>query len=100
MWKLFTILTFPLLPVIVCGKSSSQLCQDTDTEENGNWYCSDVLTITYKNISQAGSYNRTTGVDPDTGLCAHQTISYSGRGSLTPLLGEVFGANTFQLAIH
>ncbi|KAF2736585.1 hypothetical protein EJ04DRAFT_521802 [Polyplosphaeria fusca] len=90
MWTLLAIAALPLLAPVAHGKTSAQLCRGTAAEaDDGNWYCSEVSTITYKNISQPGTYNRTTGVDPSTGLCAHQPISYSGRGSLTPLLGEL-----------
>lgn len=80
-------LTKPML-----GMTSGQLCRGTAMRaEDGNWYCSEVQAITYRNISQAGAYNRTTGVDPNTGLCAHERVSYSGTGSLTPLFGQVCG---------
>jgi hypothetical protein len=82
-----------LLPSLAFGKTSGQLCRgDSAKAEDGNWYCSEVQTITYRNISQSGAYNRTIRVDPDTGRCTHETISYSGNGVLTPLLGEVLQA--------
>ncbi|KAF2468041.1 uncharacterized protein BDR25DRAFT_373607 [Lindgomyces ingoldianus] len=88
------------------GKTSGQLCQGTAEEaEDGNWYCSEVRGITYHNISQPGRYNRTTSIDPRSGLCAHETISYSGTGSLTPLIGELSmhlrgPMNVSQLAVY
>lgn len=79
-----------LSPPPVFAKTAGQLCQGTAAEANdGNWYCSQVTAITYRNISQAGFYNRTIGIDPNSGLCAHETVSYSGTGSLTPLFGQV-----------
>ncbi|KAF2707668.1 hypothetical protein K504DRAFT_40775 [Pleomassaria siparia CBS 279.74] len=78
---------------LALGETSGRLCRGTSAySDDGNWYCSEVQTITYHNISQWGYYNRTTRVDPDTGICTHETISYSGRGSLTPFFGEVLQA--------
>ena len=71
------------------SKTSGQLCSGTAELSNGNWYCSEVRAITYRNISQPGVYNRTTYVDPDTGLCGHERLDYPATGSLTPLFGEV-----------
>ena len=73
-----------------CGKTASELCHDTaELSKDGNWYCSEVWAITYRNISQAGTYNRTTSIDPRTGLCGHERLNYPGTGPLTPLFGEV-----------
>jgi hypothetical protein len=80
----------PLLSRLVLSKTSAQLCRGTSTlADDGNWYCSEVTAITYKNISQPGEYNRTTRVNPKTGLCEHEPVAYSGVGQLTPLIGEV-----------
>ena len=82
---------FAVLPSLALAKTSAQLCRGTSTLANdGNWYCSEVKAITYKNINQTGEYNRTTRVDPKTGLCDHEPIAYSGAGPFTPLIGEVF----------
>ena len=79
-----------LLTPLALGKSAGQLCRGTAEEsDDGNWYCSEVKAITYRNISQSGLYNRTTQVDPDTGRCVHETVAYDGTGPLTPLFGEV-----------
>lgn len=75
---------------LVHCKTSGELCRGTGGRAlDGNWYCAEVQAITYRNISQAGVYNRTTYVDPGTGICGHETISYEGTGQLTPLFGEV-----------
>lgn len=72
------------------SKTSSELCSGTaELSNDGNWYCSEVRAITYRNISQAGAYNQTTYVDPQTGLCGHERLAYPGTGPLTPLFGEV-----------
>jgi hypothetical protein len=71
------------------SKTSGELCSGTAELSNGNWYCSEVRAITYRNISQPGAYNRTTYVDPGSGLCSHERLDYSATGSLAPLLGEV-----------
>jgi Glycine-rich protein domain (DUF2403) len=84
------LMCWAILVLLAYGKSSGQLCSGTAKHaSDGNWYCSEVLAITYHNISQPGAYNRTTYVDPSTGLCGHETIRYSGTGPLTPLFGEV-----------
>jgi hypothetical protein len=89
-----------LLPSSVVGKTSAQLCRGTSTmADDGNWYCSEVTAITYKNISQPGEYNRTTRVNPQTGLCDHETVAYSGVSELTPLIGEVLEALLNELYI-
>ena len=72
-------------------RTAAQLCRGTaERADDGNWYCAEVTAITYKNISQAGEYNRTTRVNPKTGLCDHEPVVYSGVGPFTPLIGEVF----------
>jgi hypothetical protein len=77
------------LPV-VHSKTSGELCRGTGGRApDGNWYCAEVQAITYRNISQTGVYNRTTYVDPSTGICGHETVSYDATGQLTPLFGEV-----------
>lgn len=84
-----TILITVLLP-FAYSKTAGELCRGTaELSKDGNWYCSEVRAITYRNISQAGAYNRTTYVDPRTGLCGHERLDYSGIGPLTPLFGEV-----------
>ncbi|KAF2800053.1 hypothetical protein K505DRAFT_293566 [Melanomma pulvis-pyrius CBS 109.77] len=95
-----------LLSPLAVGKTAGQLCRGTSQKaDDGNWYCSEVQTITYRNISQSGAYNRTISVDPDTGRCAHETITYPGTGTLTPLLGELSmhlrgPMNVSQLAVY
>jgi hypothetical protein len=91
---LYAALSFwAFLPCSVVGKTSAQLCRGTSTmADDGNWYCSQVNAITYKNISQPGEYNRTTRVNPKTGLCEHEPVAYSGVSELTPLIGEVVEA--------
>jgi hypothetical protein len=77
-----------LLP-FAYAKTSGQLCSGTAEFSNGNWYCSEIRAITYRNISQPGAYNQTTFVNPDTGLCGHERLNYPATGPLTPLFGEV-----------
>ena len=85
------LLLASLLLTVVYGKTSSQLCSGTaELSSDGNWYCSEVWAITYRNISQPGVYNQTTLVDARTGLCAHERVRYSAEGPLTPLFGEVW----------
>jgi hypothetical protein len=87
-FRLCSFLT--LLPHFVLDKTAAQLCCGTSTlADDGNWYCSQVTAITYKNISQPGEYKRTTRVNPKTGLCEHEPVAYSGVGPMTPLIGEV-----------
>ncbi|OAL55744.1 hypothetical protein IQ07DRAFT_618163 [Pyrenochaeta sp. DS3sAY3a] len=64
-----------------------------------------VWAITYRNISQRGAYNRTTSVDPKTGLCGHERVNYPATGPSTPLFGEVSmhlrgPMNISQLAVY
>jgi hypothetical protein len=85
----YHILIASILP-FVHGRTSAQLCSGTaELASDGNWYCTEVMAITYYNISQAGAYNYTTFVDPSTGICGHERIDYPAAGSLTPLFGEV-----------
>jgi hypothetical protein len=101
----FNTLLTSLLP-IAYGKTSGELCRGTGARApDGNWYCSEVSAITYRNISQAGVYNQTTSVDPKTGICGHETVGYEGTGPLTPLFGEVSmhlrgPMNVSQLAVY
>ena len=78
-----------LLPALAQCKTSGQLCWGTAAQSNGNWYCSEVTAITYHNISSAGFYNKTTKIDPNTGLCTHERVSYSATGTDAPFFGEV-----------
>lgn len=95
-----TILITTLLLPYVYSKTSGELCSGTaERAKDGNWYCSEVWAITYRNISQAGAYNRTTLVDPSTGLCGHVRQDYPGTGPLTPLFGEVCFNNGSVTAI-
>jgi hypothetical protein len=74
----------------VDSKTSGELCRGTGQRAlDGNWYCSEVWAITYRNISQTGVYNRTTFVNPSTGICGHERVNYGGTDPLTPLFGEV-----------
>ncbi|KAH6638068.1 putative TOS1-like glycosyl hydrolase-domain-containing protein [Boeremia exigua] len=77
------------------SKTAGQLCAGT----------AELQAITYRNISQPGAYNRTTYVDPSTGICGHETVRYPATSSLTPLFGEVSmhlrgPMNISQLAVY
>jgi len=86
----YTNLIVALLPPVY-SKTSGQLCAGTaEKSQDGNWYCSEVQAITYRNISQPGAYNQTTSVDPGNGLCSHERLNYPSTGPLTPLFGEVW----------
>jgi len=86
----YTILATSLLLPFSLGRTAGELCRGTaQLSQDGNWYCSEVQAITYRNISQAGTYNRTTYVDPRTGLCGHERLYYPATGPLTPLFGDV-----------
>jgi hypothetical protein len=85
-----TILFASIALPLTYGKTSDQLCSGTaEKASDGNWYCAEVWAITYRNISQAGTYNRTTSVDRRTGTCGHERLDYPANGPLTPLFGEV-----------
>jgi hypothetical protein len=85
-----TLLLAGLTIPFVSGKTSGELCSGTAARAaDGNWYCTEVWAITYRNISQPGVYNRTTTVDPSTGVCGHERVDYPATGPLTPLFGEV-----------
>ena len=89
-----------LFTSFVYGKTASELCRGTaEQSHNGNWYCSEVRAITYRNISQAGAYNQTTSIDPSTGLCGHARLDYASTGPLTPLFGEVQFVNQQKVSI-
>lgn len=93
--------TFCLLCLLIQAahcRTAAQLCRGTaERADDGNWYCAEVTAITYKNISQAGEYNRTTRVNPKTGLCDHEPVAYSGVGPFTPLIGEVVQTTSIPL---
>lgn len=78
-----------LLP-LVYGRTSGDLCVGTAHESDGNWYCAEVQKIVYRDISQAGTYNRTTGMNVEQGICYHEPVDYPATGPLTPLFGEVW----------
>lgn len=53
----------------------------------GNWYCSAVDSISYRNFPGTGHYNRVVHMDTLTGVCKMEKLVYSG--SLSPLNEEV-----------
>jgi hypothetical protein len=92
-----TLLIAGLLLPVVYSKTSGELCKGTgELASDGNWYCSEVLAITYRNISQTGVYNRTISVNPSTGICGHETVKYEGTDELTPLFGEVVHSDNYS----
>ncbi|KAF9736232.1 hypothetical protein PMIN02_006794 [Paraphaeosphaeria minitans] len=97
---------FVLFAPVAFSRTAAQLCRGTaERADDGNWYCSEVTAITYKNISQSGEYNRTTRVNPKTGLCDHEPVAYSGVGPFTPLIGELSmhlrgPMNVSQIAVY
>ncbi|KAF2442521.1 hypothetical protein P171DRAFT_523321 [Karstenula rhodostoma CBS 690.94] len=103
-YLLFSILV--LFTRVAFSRTAAQLCRGTaHRADDGNWYCSEVTAITYKNISQPGEYNRTTRVNPRTGLCDHEPVAYSGVGPSTPLIGELSmhlrgPMNVSQIAVY
>ena len=86
-----TILSAIILLPLAYSRTAKELCRGTaELSSDGNWYCSEVWAITYRNISQPGAYNRTTTVDPKTGICGHERVDYPSAGPLTPLFGQVW----------
>ncbi|KAL8714794.1 MAG: hypothetical protein Q9220_001307 [cf. Caloplaca sp. 1 TL-2023] len=83
---------------------TAQACAaGTARELGGNWYCSEVKTITYSNFPGSGSYNKITNMDSATGKCTTEKHTYSG--SLAPLNEELsmhFRGPTWlkQLAVY
>ena len=53
----------------------------------GNWYCSAVDSVSYRNFPGSGHYNRVVHMDTNTGQCIMEKFVYSG--SLSPLNEEV-----------
>lgn len=89
---------FVVFAPLALSRTAAQLCRGTAARaDDGNWYCSQVTAITYKNISQPGEYNKTTRVNPSTGLCDHEPVAYSGAGPATPLIGEVLHQDCMHL---
>ena len=78
-----------ILAPLIRAKSSGELCVGTASETDGSWYCAEVDRILYRNISQAGAYNRTKYIDVQKGVCEHEGVEYDGKGEETPLFGEV-----------
>ncbi|KAI4946771.1 hypothetical protein J4E91_006943 [Alternaria rosae] len=101
-----TILSTIILLPLAYSRTTKELCSGTaELSSDGNWYCSEVWAITYRNISQPGAYNRTTAVDPQTGLCGHERVNYPSTGPLAPLFGQVSmhlrgPMNVSQLAVY
>ena len=70
----------PLTEAQACAAGSAK-------QIKGNWYCSQVDAINYRNFPGHGTYNKITRMDPKTGTCDHEVFQYSG--SLSPLNEEV-----------
>ncbi|KAI4684604.1 uncharacterized protein J4E88_004044 [Alternaria novae-zelandiae] len=78
-----TILSAVILLPLAYSRTAKELCRGTaELSSDGNWYCSEVWAITYRNISQPGAYNRTTTVDPKTGPPL-QCLPTSGAASIS-----------------
>jgi len=50
-------------------------------------YCTAVHAVRYENFTGAGTYNKITNMDPNTGACESTPVTFSGP--LTPLDEEV-----------
>jgi hypothetical protein len=74
------------LCVITLG-ATTVLAQDGCYQEKGNLYCSAADLITYTNFGSPGSYDRVTGMDPNSKTC--QTSKQSFGGGMAPFDAEV-----------
>lgn len=71
---------------LLAAIASAQYCPDP-LDFEGNYYCSQVDAITYTSVGGAGSYNKITNMDSNSGTCSSEAYGYSG--SLSPLNEEV-----------
>ena len=69
------------------GVSAQECAVGTANNHNGNWYCSSVDSISYRNFPGTGHYNRVIHMDTITGECKVEKFVYSG--SLSPMNEEV-----------
>lgn len=76
-----------LFALIVPGTNAQECALGTAVQYKGNWYCSPVDSISYRNFPGTGHYNRVTHMDVETGACETEKYVYSG--SLSPLNEEV-----------
>ncbi|KAG9552196.1 hypothetical protein KCV01_g22935, partial [Aureobasidium melanogenum] len=66
---------------------AADLCSKGSVDDNGNWYCQAVDSITYTGMMGKGSYNKITNMDSNSGACSSTPYGYSGETS--PLDEEV-----------
>ena len=68
--------------------ATSAAAQDLGCDDdNGNWFCQAVRAIVYTQVGGAGTYNRVTDMDSDSGSCSSTPQDYSGN--IAPLDEEV-----------
>ncbi|KAK6003696.1 hypothetical protein QM012_009467 [Aureobasidium pullulans] len=67
--------------------AAADLCSKGSVDDNGNWYCQAVDSITYTGMMGKGSYNKITNMDSSSGSCASTPYGYSGE--MSPLDEEV-----------
>ncbi|KAF2459827.1 putative TOS1-like glycosyl hydrolase-domain-containing protein [Lineolata rhizophorae] len=65
----------------------ADLCNLGSELIGGNWYCQKVDRVSYQGVGGAGSFNRVTNMDADSGSCSSQPEHYSG--SLAPLNEDI-----------
>ncbi|KAG9637759.1 hypothetical protein KCU64_g14077, partial [Aureobasidium melanogenum] len=66
---------------------AADLCSKGSVDDNGNWYCQAVDSITYTGMMGKGSYNKITNMDSNSGSCSSTPYGYSGE--MSPLDEEV-----------
>ncbi|KAI9811363.1 MAG: target of Sbf [Pycnora praestabilis] len=74
------------LTAIISGVNACNDPSVTAVEIAGNYYCSEVTAITYKNVGGSGSYQATTNM-ADDGTCSQASTAYSGP--MAPMDEEV-----------
>ena len=89
--KMILSLTGLFLGILLSSLMSGVLAQEcavgTAQLIKGNWYCSAVDSVSYRNFPGTGHYNRVVHMDTVTGECKMEKFVYSG--SLAPLNEEV-----------
>ena len=75
--------------IAACVTGAAGQCPDGSAPQviDNMSYCKAVQAVTYQKFSGAGTYNRITNMDPQTGACKSTPVKYSGP--LTPLDEEV-----------
>ena len=64
--------------------SSDELCANTKTYEDGDYYCQNVDQVIYTNVASSGEYMEVVYMDEETGECRFADVNRTFEGEMAP----------------